>query len=118
MYKIIYYRDRRGNQPVLDYIRELEKHTDKDRRVKAAKIWSYIDVLLRKGKLAGEPFIKHIEGEIWELRPASDRLLFAAWEGATLIILTHFIKTTPKTPRNEIDRAKRTLADFRRRLGK
>ena len=29
--------------------------------------------------MIGEPFIKHLEGEIWELRPLRDRILFAAW---------------------------------------
>ena len=29
----------------------------------------YIQVLSEYGKMAGEPYIKHLDGDIWELRP-------------------------------------------------
>ncbi|MDR0616293.1 MAG: type II toxin-antitoxin system RelE/ParE family toxin [Synergistaceae bacterium] len=118
MREIIFYQDRHGNQPVLDYIQELEKRKDKDSHIKLDKILKYIDMLLQKGKLAGEPYIKHIEGEIWELRPIKDRIFFATWNEDKFIMLHHFIKKTQKTPPEEIDHAKRALADFRRRVKK
>ena len=40
-----------------------------------------------------------------------DRVLFAAWDGNSFIILHHFVKKTQKTPRREIDQAKRNLTD-------
>jgi len=65
--------------------------------------------------MAGMPYVKHIEGELWELRPLSDRILFAAWEGECFIVLHHFVKKSQKTPRREIDQAKRNLSDYRER---
>ena len=81
MFEIIFYRDKNGNQPILEYIQELDSRTDKDSRIKVNKIYDYMDALSEHGKRAGEPYIKHLEGEIWELRPLRDRILFATWDG-------------------------------------
>jgi phage-related protein len=52
-----------------------------------------------------------------ELRPISERVLFAAWDGNKFILLHYFTKKTQKTPQREIDQAKRNLADYRKRSG-
>jgi len=115
VYEVIFYRDRNGKEPTLEYIQELGSKKDKDSRINANKIYDYIDYLSQVGKGAGEPYAKHLDGEIWELRPIRNRLLFAAWDGNSFIILHHFLKTTQKTPQREIDQAKRNLADYRER---
>ena len=74
-------------------------------------------ILELKGTRAGEPFVKHLEDEIWELRPLRDRILFAAWNGGGFILLSYFVKKTQKTPKREIDKAKRLYADFVERSG-
>jgi phage-related protein len=56
--------------------------------------------------------MKHLEGEIWELRPIRDRILFAAWTENRFVLLHQFMKKTQKTPRREIEQAKNNLADF------
>ena len=111
MFNVFFYKDHQGKEPVREYIQDLDSRTDKDSRIKANKIYDYIDVLSQTGTMAGEPYIKHLDGEIWELRPIRDRLLFAAWDGTSFIILHHFMKKTRKTPQREIDQAKRNLAD-------
>ena len=63
----------------------------------------------------GEPYIKHIENEIWELRPLRDRILFASWSNNKFILLSVFMKQTQKTPRREIEKAKELLKDYKRR---
>ena len=45
MYKIQFYKDRNGNQPVLEYLKELTRKKDKDSRIKANKIHDYIQIL-------------------------------------------------------------------------
>ena len=115
MYKAIFYRDKNGREPVLEYIKELASRSDKSSRIKLQKIRDYVKYLRVEGKGAGEPFVKHLDGEIWEFRPIKDRILFAAWEGDKFILLHHFVKKTQKTPQREIDQAKRNLADFRER---
>ena len=115
MYDIIFYRDKNGKSPIADYLRELVAKGDKDSRIKANKINDYIEYLAREGQNAKEPYIKHIDGEIWELRPIRDRILFTAWKDNKFVLLHHFVKKTQKTPQREIDRAKNNLADFKER---
>ena len=115
MYEIIFYKNKNGKEPILEYIQELDSRTDKDSRIKANKIYDYIDYLAKNGKRAGEPYIKHLDGEIWELRPLRDRILFAAWDGNSFILLHYFMKQTQKTPPREIEQAKRNLADYKER---
>lgn len=115
MYKIYFYRDRSGKQPVLEYIKDLRARSDKDSRVKLNKINDYIEILSQYGTQIGEPYIKHLDGEIWELRPLRDRVLFVAWQGDSYILLHHFMKKTQKTPAREIEKAKRELADLKER---
>ena len=112
MHKIYFYRDKNGKEPVYDYLRELTQKKDKDSRIKANKISDYIEVLSRYGTQAGEPYIKYLDGEIWELRPLRDRILFVAWHNDGYVLLHSFMKKTQKTPQREIERAKRELADL------
>jgi phage-related protein len=115
VYKIFYFKDRRGKSAIGDYINELGAKNDKDSRIKLNKLLEYIEYLSREGKHAREPYVKHIEGEIWELRPIRDRILYAAWDGKSFILLHQFVKQTQKTPSREIDQAKRNLSDYRER---
>jgi len=115
VYAIIFYKDGRGKEPALDYIKKLSQRTDKDSRIKLRKIQEYINVLKTYGTQAGEPYLKHLDGEIWELRPIRDRILFAAWTENSFILLHYFMKKTQKTPPREIEQAKRELEDFKER---
>jgi len=109
MHNIHFYKDKRGREPVLDYIQSLTRRSDKDSRIKANKIYDYIDYLRIEGLDSGEPYIKHLDSEIWELRPLRDRVLFASWQDDGFVLLHHFIKKTQKTPQHEIAKAKRNL---------
>ncbi len=115
MYEIIFYEDRNGNSPIRDYLNELALKNDGDSRINLNKINRYFSKLSQRGTRCGEKFVKHLEGEIWELRPTPNRLLFAAWVENSFVVLHHFRKDTQKTPRREIERAKKELADFRER---
>ena len=79
MHAIYFYKDKQGNQPVLDYMRELARRDNKDSRIKLNKLNDYIELLSQHGTRAGQPYIKHLDAEIWELRPLRDRILFVAW---------------------------------------
>ena len=78
MFEVFFYQDEDGNAPLLDYINELTSKTDKDSRIKATKIQDYIKYLQCIGIHAIEPYAKHLDGDIWELRPIRDRILYAA----------------------------------------
>ncbi|MDO4439330.1 MAG: type II toxin-antitoxin system RelE/ParE family toxin [Eubacteriales bacterium] len=112
MYEIVFYRDKEGKEPVYEYMLELAKKNSKDARINLNKINDYIEILKQYGTQAGEPYIKHLDGDIWELRPIRNRILFAAWIGNNFVLLSHFTKKTQKTPKKEIEKAKKYLADF------
>lgn len=113
MYKIHVYRDRNGKSPIEEYLDELAERHDKDSRIKLNKIQEYLHRLEIGGLSIGEPYIKHLDGAIWELRPLRDRILFAAWdEDKGFIVLHQFVKKTQKTPQREIDQAKREYKDI------
>jgi len=115
MYNVFLYKDKNGGSAIGEYLHSLAAKKDKDSRIKLQKIRDYIKYLRIHGTKAGEPFVKHLGGDIWELRPIRDRILFAAWDGNSFILLHHFKKKTQKTPRQEIKQAERNLEDYRER---
>lgn len=112
MHKIYFYKDKNGKEPVYEYMVELANKNNKDSRIKLNKIQDYIEVLKEYGTHAGEPYIKHLDGDIWELRPLRDRILFVGWVNGSYVLLHQFMKKTQKTPAREIEKAKRELADL------
>lgn len=109
MYEIRFYRDKAGRSPVRDFMRELESRTDKESRVLRNQFAQCIRYLRQYGTRAGSKTVKHLDGEIWELRPDRYRVLFAAWHKGSFVLLHMFLKQTQKTPLREIARAKREL---------
>lgn len=112
MYKILFYEDKNGYSETAEFIRTLGKQSGKNARVNLTKIIAYINELEKYGTRIGEPVTKHLAGEIWELRPLKNRILYACVKDNTFIILNNFQKKTPKTPRREIAKAIRYLKDY------
>jgi len=114
MFDVIFYRDSKGKEPTAEFISKLRQksHTDKNARINLNKIVAYIDTLCEKGTRVGEPVVKHLDGEIWELRPLHNRILFAYYKDNIYILLHHFTKKSKKTPKAEITQAKRNLTDY------
>ena len=115
MYDVEIYETENGKSEVKEYIKELQKKTNKDKKIKFQKIIAYIRMLKEKGLSLGEPYIKHLDEEIWELRPLRNRILFAACVDNKFVLLTIFMKQTQKTPKKEIEKAKRYLEDYIKR---
>lgn len=117
MYEIEFFEDAKGYSEIVTYIKDLEKRSksNKECRVNYNKIIAYFDLLQEYGVMIGEPMTKHIEGEIWELRPHRNRFLYAYYDEGTFVVLHYFIKKTKKTPRRELERAKRNLEIYRSR---
>lgn len=115
MYSVHFYRDRNGKEPALDYLKGLLGKNDKDSRIRAKKIQEYIGILREYGTRAGEPYMKHIEGDIWELRPSKDRVFFVGWHNGGFVLLHAFEKKTKKAPEREKKRAREELKDLKER---
>lgn len=112
MYNVIFYEDRRGRSEVKEYLTKLHKKKDKESKIKLSKITAYLNMLTKRGCDIGEPYIKHLEDEIWELRPLRDKILFAYFDNNEFILLSVFMKKTQKTPKSEIQKAKRNLKNY------
>lgn len=110
-YKIVMYK-RNGKSDIEEYIEKLKKSGSKDSRIKLNKIREYLRLLMENGLELREPYIKHLEDEIWELRPLRDRILFAAKYGDTFVLLSIFVKKTQKTPKKEIEKAIKNLKNY------
>jgi phage-related protein len=63
-----------------------------------------------------EPYIKHLEGRIWEMRlrgrDGIARALYVTATGRRVVILRVFTKKTQKTPRREIELARRRAEEM------
>ena len=71
-----------------------------------------IELLRNHGYNLPNEIIKHVEREIWELRPGKNRVFYFLYEENTYVLLHHFRKKTRKTPRREIDRAFLEMEDY------
>ncbi|MGH6932782.1 MAG: type II toxin-antitoxin system RelE/ParE family toxin [Dongiaceae bacterium] len=67
-------------------------------------------------ELVGEPYAKHIEGKIWELRPhgrnVGGRCLYVTARQRRVIILVAFVKKSDRTPRRYIELAKHRMMEI------
>ena len=118
MYEIELYTDKSGKSELEEYFKQLNNNTSKENRIKLNKIRLYINLLSEYGLELNEPYIKKLDNEIWELRPVRDRILFASWYNNKFILLTYFMKQTQKTPKKEIERAKKLFEDYKKRSEK
>lgn len=103
------YRDAQGRMPVDDYLNSLPP---KDH----ARVLRAIDLLVDYGPMLKMPHAEHLGGKLWELRidgrPNSYRVLYAGVPGRKFLLLHAFAKKGRKTPRAEIDTARRRLDDY------
>ena len=114
MYKIIFYTDKNGRSEIFEYIEDLrKKKNNKECRIKVNKITAYINQLSIQGLSLGEPYIKRIDSDLWELRTLRDRIFFASCENNKLILLSVFMKNSNKTPEREKEKVRRRLDKYK-----
>ena len=108
-FEIIFYEKEDGTEPAKEFILSL----DKKMRTKMLRI---IEMLQNNGYELREPYSKSVSEGILELRAkvGSDisRVMYFFVIGKKTVLTNGFIKKTQKTPKEEIERAKRYRADF------
>lgn len=72
----------------------------------------YIELLQNNGTNLPENITKHIEDNIWELRPGNNRIFYFFFDDNSFVLLHSFRKKTQKTPRREISKAKSERDDY------
>lgn len=109
------YSTESGEEPVAEFLSALPS---KD----LAKVMRDIDLLGEYGTDLHEPYAKHIDGLIWELRSKFSsniyRIFYFIWRDNKFILLHGFTKKTQKTPTREIETAKKRMNDYQRRYSK
>ncbi|MDP3696601.1 MAG: type II toxin-antitoxin system RelE/ParE family toxin [Candidatus Taylorbacteria bacterium] len=102
-YEVQYYIDSSGRVPVREYIDALNLK-------EKAKVLKYIDFLRQNEGKLDEPYSRHIEGKIRELRVDfhrnRHRIFYFTFVGKKIVLLHAFLKKTAKTPIGEINQAK------------
>ncbi len=119
MYNVLFYEKENGESDIFDFLEELRSKaaTNKDARIQYRQIVLYIELLQKCGTRQPDTITKHIEENIWELRPGNNRVFYFYFEKDTFVLLHHFRKKTQKTPQREIEKAKAERDDYIRRAG-
>jgi phage-related protein len=108
-FDIDFYDKNDGTKPVEDFIAELPLKM-------RAKIARAIGMLKANGPKLREPYSKHLDDGIFEIRvqAGSDisRVLYFFMVGKKVILTHGFIKKTQKTPPSEIIRAKKYRTEY------
>ncbi len=108
---IDFYVKKTGEAPAEEFIRSL------DAKMKA-KIFKILDILEENGPTVRMPYSECLEDGIFEIRAKQGsnitRVLYFFRSGNRIILTNGFVKKTQKTPKKEIELAKRYRADYER----
>lgn len=119
MYSVEFYEDKNGESEVRDYLEQLSQEAieSKNARINKEKIFAYIRALQIYGTRIGNPIVKHIQGDLWELRPLSNRIFFFYWKEYKFVLVHHYVKKSQKAPKKEIKKAMNNIKDWMERNG-
>ena len=111
-FKVLFYQKADGSEPVKQFLNSLDKKM-------RAKMVRTIEALQNNGNDLREPYSKHLDDGIFELRAKVgtdiSRVLYFFFIGQRVILTNGFIKKTQKTPTKEINLAKKYRSDFLQR---
>lgn len=110
--EVEFYKTEAGREVVAEFLDSLPEKA-------LAKVFRDIDLLAEYGSDLHEPYTKHIEGPLWELRSKFSsnvyRIFYFIWKDNKLILLHGYTKKTQKAPPKEIEVARKRLMDYKMR---
>ena len=114
MYNVEFYETQDGKSQIWEFLEDLriKAATSKDARIQHKQASLYIELLQQNGTRLNENITKHLEDGIWELRPGNNRVFYFFFQDNTFVLLHQFRKKTQKTPKREIEKAKRERDDY------
>ena len=114
MYNVEFYETQDGKSQIWEFLEDLriKAATSKDARIQHKQASLYIELLQQNGTRLNENITKHLEDGIWELRPGNNRVFYFFFQDNTFVLLHQFRKNTQKTPKREIEKAKRERDDY------
>lgn len=114
MFEVEFYEKVNGEIPVENFLNSLDIKMRN-------KILMILNVLQEKGNQLREPYSKHLEDGIFEVRGKIgndiSRVLYFFYYNEKIILTNGFIKKTQKTPKKEIDLAKKYRKEYIERFG-
>lgn len=112
MYTIEFYATEGGKKPAKDFIFTLDAKMQ-------AKMLRNLDLLETNGPALRRPYSEALEDGIFELRAKESsnitRIFYFFYFGKKAILTNGFVKKTQKTPKRELELAKKYKADYERR---
>ena len=98
-----------GDIPIKDFLNSLDVKM-------RAKMYGLIGILKEKGNQLREPYSKHLDDGIFELRckvgSNITRVLYFFYYKGQIVLTNGFVKKTQKTPPEEIELAKKRRSDY------
>lgn len=114
-FTVVAYEKENGEVPVEDFLNSLDVKM-------RAKMFGMIGLLQEKGNQLREPYSKHLDDGIFELRckvgSNITRVLYFFYYEGQIVLTNGFVKKTQKTPKDEIKLAKDRRADYIERMNK
>lgn len=106
MYNIEFYEDSNGKSELWEFLESLriKAATNKDARIQYKQISLYIQLLEDNGTRLNENITKHIDDDIWELRPGNNRVLYFYFKNDTFVLLHQFRKKHKRLPNAKLIR--------------
>ena len=105
---VFFYRTSSGNEPVREWLRSLDRE---DKKIIGEDIKT-----VQFGWPLGMPLIRKLEPNLWEVRSHLKnriaRILFTIIDG-NMVLVHGFIKKSQKTPLDDINLAKKRIAEIR-----
>lgn len=113
-HNIIFYENSKGISEIWNFLETLRKKsvTNKDARIQYKQALLHIELLQLNGTQLPNNITKHIDENIWELRPGNNRIFYFFCDTDGFILLHSFRKKTQKTPIREIEKAKTERDDY------
>lgn len=110
-----YYKTQNGNCPAKEFLNSLDEKMQ-------ARLFRLLYLLEQNGNELREPYSKILTDGIFELRAQQGnniaRVLYFFMVGQKIIITNGFVKKTQKTPKKEIELAKKYRKEYLERLGR
>ncbi len=115
MYEIEYYTTSSGRTPLKEFKAELAKDPKKNGLTQV----DLIEMRLKEYGFDLNRYFSHsyrkMDDELYELRPGGNRIFFFHYDGKKFVLLHGFKKKSQETPKNEIEKAKNEIKDYKLR---
>ena len=100
MYNIEFYEDSNGRSELWEFLESLrvKAATNKDTRIQYKQISLYIQLLEDNGTRLNENITKHLDDDIWELRPGNNRVLYFYFKMIPLCFCINSTRKLKKLP--------------------